>query len=270
MFCPKCGSNNFEQNKFCEKCGAELIANHGAPPDAKPPVEVLYQSQFVSPEERTVAILGNSMAQTFLSTGDLSSSFAVLSDKRVYFHGKAFVRNGKRFSVRKEKRIVDVQDVTGTGFIYSNPVWLKYVSYVLSFVAFVGLIYSGISGGEIVEGDAAPIIFLCSFVLPIILSLIYCWKKRSLFEISFAGGGIAFNVRWFPAEESQNFQNALKQTSDAAKAQSARRSTPAPSGSVADEIEKLAQLLSQGLITQEEFLLQKRNLIGSRSKNNMQ
>ncbi len=72
---------------------------------------------FVSPDEQTVAVLGNSMAQTFLATGDLSSSFAVLSDKRVYFHGKAFVRNGKRFYVRKEKRIVDVQDVTGTGFI---------------------------------------------------------------------------------------------------------------------------------------------------------
>lgn len=254
MFCPKCGSNNLDQRKFCAKCGAELIANQassGAPPiDAKTPVEVLYQSQFVSPDEHAVAILGNSMAQTFLSTGDLSSSFAILSDRRVYFHGKAFVRNGKRFSVRKEKRIVDVQDVTGTGFIYNNPIWMRVLAIVFAILV-------------------PPSFFLAGSLMPaflwisILFFCLYKINRKTLFEISFAGGGIAFNVRWFPDEESQNFQNALKQTSDAAKAQGAQRSTCAPSGSVADEIEKLARLLSQGVITQEEFVQQKRTLISS-------
>lgn len=268
MFCPKCGSNNFDQSKFCTKCGAELIANQA--PSPTPPVELQYKSQFVSPDEHTVAILGNSMAQTFLSTGDLSSSFAVLSNKRVYFHGKAFVRNGKRFSVRKENRIVDVQDVTGTGFIYNNPVWMAIVGIICSIGTIIALILTLIWSGNDEDYILGFSITGAALIAAVVFLLFYRFKRRTLFEISFAGGGIAFNVQWFPAEEAQNFQNALKQTSDTAKTKRAQQSSYTPAGSVADEIEKLAKLMSQGLITQEEFAQQKRALVGSQMKNNMQ
>ena len=266
MFCPKCGTNNIDQQKFCASCGVELISNQPAQPTAP----LKFDSMFVSPEEHTVAVLGNSMAQTFLATGDLSSGFAVVSNKRVYFYGKAFVRNGKRFSVRKESRIVDVQDISGTGFVYSNPIWMLIVAIICA-VALLVLIPIAIS-----DWPAESFLILpCIFLIALGFYIMYSTKKRTLFEISFAGGGIAFNVVWFSAREAQNFQNALKRTSDAAKAQIAHNAayatdTPHNAHSVADELDRLAKLLSQGLITREEYDLQKHTLFSARVKNNMQ
>ena len=211
-------------------------------------------AMFVSSDERPVAVLGTNTAETFFSTGTLGNGFAVLSNKRVYFRGRSFVRTGKRFSARSEERVVDVQNITGSGFIYSNPVWLL----VLSIVLFIGAI---VCLTQIINGSNAWPALIPALLLSAVSFALYRIKKRTLFEISFAGGGIAFNVSWFPMAEAQFFQKNLKLVGDAIKAQEKQG---VGGFSAADELGKLAQLLAQGLITQEEFETQKRRLISYR------
>lgn len=209
---------------------------------------------FASPDERLVAVLGNTIAETFLSTGVLGNGFAVLSDKRVYFRGRCFARIGKHFSVRTEERVVDVQDITGTGFVFSNPIWLL----VLSVIFFCGIIV----GVKCLQSDmTVAIIFLTAApVIGFILLMVYSSAKHTLFEISFAGGGIAFDVRWFSAEEAQFFQKNIKLIGDVLKS---KNNLVSRNYTTADELDKLANLLSQGLITREEYEAQKRSLLGT-------
>lgn len=209
-------------------------------------------AMFVSPQERPVAVLGNNIAENFFSTGTIGNGFAILSDKRVYFRGRCLVHTGKRFSSRMEERVVDAQDITGTGFICKNPVWLLILGYVFS----LAVLFFLLMGVSLLNDEW---IFVGGpFLLAITCFVLYRAKKCTLFEISYAGGGIAFNVSWFPAQEAQIFQKQLKLVSDAAKKQATPGSTPR---SAADELNKLAQLLAQGLITQAEFDAQKQSLL---------
>lgn len=209
-------------------------------------------TMFVSPEERPVAVLGNNAAETFLSTGVLGNGFAVLSNKRVYFRGRCFTRTGKRFSIRSEERVVDVQNITGTGFIYNDPTWLAVLATIFAVLSLFAF-------GEAVKWPGYRwLYFLVALSVAGICGIFYQVKRRTLFEISFAGGGIAFNVSWFPKEEAQFFQKNLKLVGDALKGQEKRS---VGGFSVADELGKLAQLRAQGIITQEEYETQKRKLI---------
>lgn len=216
-------------------------------------------SLFASPDERLVAVLGNTIAETFLSTGVLENGFAVLSDKRVYFRGRCFSRTGKHFSVRTEERVVDVQDISGTGFVFSNPIWLL----VASIIFFCGVIV----GVKCLQSDMiVAIIFLTAVpVIGIILLMIYFSEKHTLFEISFAGGCIAFDVRWFPAEEAQFFQKNIKLIGDALRN---KNNLASGNYTTADELSKLANLLSQGHITREEYEAQKCVLLAANNVGN--
>lgn len=211
-------------------------------------------AMFVSSDERPVAVLGTNTAEIFFSTGTLGNGFAVLSNKRVYFRGRSFVRTGKRFSARSEERVVDVQNITGSGFIYSNPVWLLVLAIIFWTFA---LLRTGIGAPPLWQITAV----IAFGSVGTLLFFLYRSKKHTLFEISFAGGSIAFNVSWFPMAEAQFFQKNLKLVGDAIKAQEKQG---VGGFSAADELGKLAQLLAQGLITQEEFETQKRRLISYR------
>jgi len=174
----------------------------------------------------------------FFSTGVLNKGFSILTDKRVYFKGKYFYRTGKRFSRRIEERIVDVKDVTGTGFIHKNPIWIKSIVIIFAIAAIISLIVYGFYNPDAetalqqsyyhinpnslyLPTNAKPLprysvlIFTSGFIIAaLIFYSLYRANKKSLFEISFAGGGIAFLVRWFKPEEIQAFQCSIRITKD--------------------------------------------------------
>lgn len=210
-----------------------------------------FSSLFVHPKEQLVTVLGNNLAQQFFATGVLGNGFAVLSNLRLYFKGFCFVRQGKQFSKRSEERVVDVRDITGTGFIHSNPIWLMWLGAAFLFLGVLFLL-------ESLSWRSDWYIPLALGAIGGVILAIYKSKKRTLFEISFAGGGIAFDVSWFPAEEAQFFQKQIKIVSDSVRA-SERDATA--SASSADELSKFAALLAQGHITQEEYEAQKQRLL---------
>ena len=81
-------------DKFCMKCGTELI--DGVCPKCIQETEPVNKSEekfrnfFMSPNEKLVAILGNSYLENFFHSGNIKRGFAVASDKRVYFQGKKY------------------------------------------------------------------------------------------------------------------------------------------------------------------------------------
>jgi hypothetical protein len=87
---------------------------------------------FASPTEKFVCTLGNSYAENYLASGSLKNGFAILSDKRVYFKGICYFFTGKNFVKRHEERVVDVKDVTGTGFIHIKSILLLVLAIIFT------------------------------------------------------------------------------------------------------------------------------------------
>ncbi len=141
-------------NKFCEKCGTALI--DGVCPKCvqnETTLENRYEKKFknffMSPNEKLIAVLGNSYIEKFFQNGSLNNGFAVVSDKRAYFQGNnysiSYNAKGKMKIVKNhQSRTVDLKDITGTGTdTYANIMW-KVWGYIG--LVFVGLVLVSIFG----------------------------------------------------------------------------------------------------------------------------
>lgn len=213
-----------------------------------------YLSQFfVNKNERLISTLGNSYIQNFISTGILSKGFSFITDKRVYFQGKSynvFYNNSGNPKIVKNSRsqIVDLKDVTGTEIKHYNPI--HYL--ILAIVFFIGLIFT-LSFGR-------NFYVFSYYIIPIVLAYVFLYFKNkiSLISIQYAGGEIAFDIRWFSQNEIDNFQKQLRLAKDNVV------DTPVNNNynvSSADELIKYGQLLQKGLISPEEYQNIKRNLL---------
>lgn len=275
-------------SNFCTKCGAELI-NGVCPNCSEAQVAVQYQqpeaqyqqqpfveldtderlkSFFINPKEKFVCALGNGYLQTFLDSGALGKGFALVSDKRVYFKGKAFEMRGGEFNKKSVTTTVDLKDVTGTETKKINPIALLVWGIIFAALAIClflidaamlnDLYYSCLSG----LGTFSGFIFL----IPAILFIVnYFAKRKKVLTIMFGGVGIAFPVNWFPAKEGENFQKMLRiakgQAVEEAENATAMREVlantvalqPQAAVSAADELAKYAQLYKDGMITEQEF-----------------
>lgn len=123
-----------------------------------------------------------------------------------------------------------------------------------------------------------PGIILASPILILSIIFLYLYKKSkiSIISVQFAGGEIAFDVKWFSQKEVADFQQQLRLAKDKAVEEaenavadrlkevvsnvSVERMNPETS-SIADELRKYGDLLSKGLISKEEFEKLKKNLV---------
>ena len=167
---------------------------------------------FVDKNEKAVAVLGGGYIKNFLSTGSLSKAFCVVSDKRVYFKGKCYSKQGNGYRTKNEEKIVDLKDVTSTG--YSAEMTLKWLilGCVCLFIGFVSLIISLSGNGDIALFFAY--LWLISTIASVIPWILFFVKRKKLFEIAFAGGTIAFKRSGYSQQETQEFHRALRISKD--------------------------------------------------------
>ncbi len=261
---------------YCEKCGTELI--NGICPkctqsetQSVSKAESKFRKFFMSPNEKLVAVLGNSYVENFFQNGSISKGFSVVSDKRAYFQGSSYYISyndkGRKIVVKNsQSRTVDLQDVTGTGTDNYAQVGWKILCIIIPIVLLVAM--------------GLMFFYILFWFGILIIAEIYCFfmyqrSKTSLITIQYAGGEIGFDKKWFTDQEIELFQKQIRLAKDKAieasdnavanrlqEAVSAMaQSTISQNNSVADELSKLADLLSTGVITQEEFDKMKRELI---------
>lgn len=163
------------------------------------------KSLYVDENETDVAVLGSSYLQNVLANGLLGKGICAVSDKRVYFKGKCFVRTGVSYKSATEERIVDLKDVTGTGYVViKNPTFL--ILMILTMVVLVVGFFYGMSVGALEDTVAT---FIIGLILMCIFLIGHVRSRKRVFEIAFAGGQIAFDTAFYKKEELVNFQKAL-------------------------------------------------------------
>lgn len=116
----------------------------------------------------------------------------------------------------------------------------------------------------------ALVALLTTFLISCILTFAdYLKKRKTLFEIQYAGGRIAFEVSYYAKAEIDDFQKQLRRTKDFAEETATMRTVtvdaPAQSAnqnSVPDDLRKYADLLKDGLISQEEYDAMKKKILG--------
>lgn len=224
----------------------------------------------------------------------MRKGFAFITDKRVYFKGTCLTGTGKKFKKSNEERTVDIKNVTGSGFIYHNPIGLKIAAIIFFAIGVIWLfkLVQYILTPHIISGfmkninyymknisnymNSLFIPFILMFFSPLIfgilLFLAYLRKRKTLFRIEYAGGCIAFDVSLYAKAEMDDFQKQLRRTKDLAEETSvttapaepltqAAAQAPAPANAP-DDLRKYADLLKDGLISQEEYDAIKKKTLG--------
>ena len=109
-----------------------------------------------------------------------------------------------------------------------------------------------------------------TFLISCILTFAdYLKKRKTLFEIQYAGGRIAFEVSYYAKAEIDDFQKQLRRAKDFAEETSTIKTVTADApmqtaaqNSVPDDLRKYADLLKDGLISQEEYDAMKKKILG--------
>ena len=272
MVCNKCGTEVLENDKFCPKCGAKVTIEkeYGlseSEGDRIKEKEIKQLStSFVSRDEEYIASLGNGYILNFLANKSVSKGFAFLTNKRVYFKGSCLIGTGKKLVKTDEERIVDVKNITGSGFVYQTD-WGKIVRIVGFAIAIIGFIIGMLLTERLMWS------WISLVIAGLIVAIGYLLERKTYFSIEYAGGCIAFDVSFYAKAEIDDFQKQLRRTKDLAEETATVRTVTAETqtqasvqapvqNSVPDELRKYADLLKEGLISQEEYDAMKKKILG--------
>ncbi len=184
MFCGNCGKQINDNSDVCPHCGTMIEKEISNGKDSN------YGKIFVEPNENYIGSLGNGYLNSFLTDRGINRCVALLSDKRIYLRGNMVdINSGKleRFNMQKT---IDLEDITGTGFIYASPQLWKLILAILT----------------------APII-----IPAIILIVSYIKSRETLFFIEYAGGCIKFDASIYGLAEAQDFEKQIRRAKNKVK-----------------------------------------------------
>ncbi len=224
MFCKNCGREIEAGGRFCDNCGTsiegEALKQQYTPltsraPEYMPTENMSYSqnSVYVDPEEKTLGKLGNGYVANILANpfGGLKKCNAVLTDKRVYLQGQIFSGGGSKMATEKWEKIVDVDDVTGTGFRYNNPVGIILLGIIFAFMGmFLVMFSNGYRWAYFYAG-----IFLA--ILGLVYIILYFVVRKVYFIIEYAGGSIMFDAKSIGVADVQAFQKLIYKAKDKRK-----------------------------------------------------
>lgn len=221
MFCENCGKEIENTSKFCANCGAvvekeALTPNDGVYTNMSENgmmTDSDFAGIFVEPDENYIGSLGDGYLNSFLTSKKIKQCIALLSDKRVYLRGNMIDMNGGKFSRTNIQKTIDVEDITGTGFIYvSAKLWKLILAILLGLLTillgFIGLI------------DEVGVLFLPAsaiFIPTILLIVSYIKARKTLFFIEYAGGCISFDASIYGLVESQDFEKQIRRVKNKVK-----------------------------------------------------
>lgn len=162
-----------------------------------------YGGMFCAPGERQISTIGTGYIANSISGAGTRRAGATLTDKRVYFSGSVYSLNHKgHFVSLNQRKIVNTRDITGTGYVFYRPLHYIWWSLLSIIIGFFGMAYLANQG----DSEQAPFIpLVLGIILFVVFLISYFVKRMTLLCVEYAGGNIAFDVRWIQKHEQDDF-----------------------------------------------------------------
>ncbi|MBQ7131149.1 MAG: hypothetical protein IJO29_01120 [Oscillospiraceae bacterium] len=218
-FCVKCGGklvngicancNNASTNFVSEQQAANTAPVYDSnlqPQQAQQSVQSVNEMRynvnngaFISPEEYLVYKIGNSYAQSYMMTSNVTKDSVAVTNKRVYYSGKTYL-GARRY---KTTLVADLKEISCVGIYKSFNLLMLIISILL--------VLTGLYLGT--EGSAEDLVpFL---VIGGIIGIIWVMATaKTLLKIDYAGGCIAMDIKSFSSKELGEFRSALYRAKD--------------------------------------------------------
>jgi len=149
----------------------EMLGKQIGTPKLNTGAENKFSKFFMEPTEKFICALGNSFLKNFLLDGSINYGFAVVSDKRVYFKGRCFTLAGWKYRLVQEERVVDVKDVTGTGYTRITPFKINKAAIIATItslpMSLVLYIFFGLIGEFLFSRFSDVLYFIATSMYPL-------------------------------------------------------------------------------------------------------
>lgn len=168
------------------------------------------KSIFSDPTETEIAQL---QSGTIAPTGNLTSHYCVLTEKRLYHRGISFT-SGAGNTLAESESVIRLKDISSTGFTSQ-----KKVSYLLFAILFL-LITAGLAifygtGQEDLKDILIPCI-IGAGIMTLLMFVLYFVLRRKVFSVYFAGGELSFLANGCRIKTLRDFTHTLHITVDKA------------------------------------------------------
>lgn len=117
--------------------------------------------------------------------------------------GNCFNKIAGHYVKTDEDWVVDLQDITSSGFTYTSRIWLLVLTIIFGLLA----IWGWLASEALQVGMAIGLICAICFGL-------YCVTKITMYTVTFGGGSLSVNTSWYSAEEVKEFDKALRLEKD--------------------------------------------------------
>ena len=167
---------------------------------------------FVNPDERQIAIMQGRYLSNLIRKGQMTSGFGVLTDSRLYYRGESYHQEKWILYKTNEESIVDLQDITASGFIFRRNLILAAIAGFVTLIELLLIVSVVFSPPENV------IEFWLSMLVGggIIIALwaLFIFFRQTIYQISHAGGMIAIKVYPNKLKQLRDFDKKLHQAKD--------------------------------------------------------
>lgn len=257
IYCQKCGNGLDDDAVFCPKCGAKVYransevngTSEGIADDSgidrfkqtmsctfnegyqgmhnafnrmqgqysPSPAYTRDEDVFVDPDERLISRLGGGWFVNLAVLGRFKSLNAILTDKRCYLQGNMYSADNKQLTQFKSEKIVNVEDINSTGFIYRRTL-SYFIAGIICAILFLPCFMIAIASSNSLGSSIGIIGFPIMCILTPLFFVLYYLSKKTYFYIEYPGGGINFEVRVMDYEQVKLFGKEIHRVKDYSRA----------------------------------------------------